>query len=47
MYLHGVTEYVDALMLKKTHYFSNAVHYCRSSMPRFSQTRNFLQSPSF
>ncbi len=32
---------------KKTHYFSNTVHYCRSSMPLLSQTRHFLQSPSF
>ncbi len=28
-------------MFKKTHYFSNTVHYCRSSMPRLSQTRCF------
>ncbi len=28
-------------------YFSNTVHYCRSSMPRLSQTLNFLQSASF
>ncbi len=33
--------------VQKTHYFSNTVHYCRSSMPRLSQTRRFLQSPSF
>ncbi len=33
--------------VKKTHYFSNTVHYCRSSMPRLSQMRRFLQSPSF
>ncbi len=33
--------------VKKTHYFSNTVHYCRSSMPRLSQTSRFLQSPSF
>ncbi len=33
--------------VKKTHSFSNTVHYCRSSMPRLSQTRHFLQSPSF
>ncbi len=32
-----------ALMLKKTHYFSNTVHYCRSSMSWLC----FLQSPSF
>ncbi len=35
------------LLFKKTHYFSNTVHYCRSSMPRLSQTLRFLQSPSF
>ncbi len=35
-----------ALMFKK-HYFSNTVHYCRSAMPRLSQTHCFLQSPSF
>ncbi len=35
-----------ALMFKK-HYFSNTVHYCSFSMPRLSQTRHFLQSPSF
>ncbi len=34
-------------LMSKTHYFSNTVHYCRSSMPRLSQTRRFLQSPSF
>ncbi len=33
--------------VQKTHYFSNTVHYCRSSMPRLSQTHRFLQSPSF
>uniref|UniRef100_A0A672KNS2 Circadian locomoter output cycles protein kaput n=1 Tax=Sinocyclocheilus grahami TaxID=75366 RepID=A0A672KNS2_SINGR len=33
--------------VQKTHYFSNAVHYCRSSMPRLSQMLSFLQSPSF
>ncbi len=33
--------------VQKTHYFSNTVHYCRSSMPRLSQTLRFLQSPSF
>ncbi len=33
--------------VQKTHYFSNTVHYCRSSMPRLSQTLPFLQSPSF
>ncbi len=33
--------------VQKTHYFSNTVHYCRSSMPRLSQTCRFLQSPSF
>ncbi len=33
--------------VQKTHYFSNTVHYCSSSMPRLSQTRSFLQSPSF
>ncbi len=36
-----------ALMLEKTHYFSNAIHYCRSFMPRRSQMLSFLQSPSF
>ncbi len=35
------------LNVQKTHYFSNTVHYCRSSMPRLSQTFSFLQSPSF
>ncbi len=33
--------------VQKTHYFSNTVHYCRSSMARLSQTLRFLQSPSF
>ncbi len=33
--------------VKKTQYFSNTVHYCRSSMSRLSQTLSFLQSPSF
>ncbi len=33
--------------VKKTHYFSNTVHYCSSSMPHLSQTHSFLQSPSF
>uniref|UniRef100_A0A672PCV7 Phosphatidylinositol-3-phosphatase SAC1 n=1 Tax=Sinocyclocheilus grahami TaxID=75366 RepID=A0A672PCV7_SINGR len=33
--------------VQKTHYFSSTVHYCRSSMPRLSQTLRFLQSPSF
>ncbi len=33
--------------VQKTHYFSNTVHYCRSSMLRLSQTLRFLQSPSF
>ncbi len=33
--------------VQKTHYFSNTVHYCWSSMPRLSQTLCFLQSPSF
>ncbi len=33
--------------IQKTHYFSNTVHYCRSSMPRLSQALRFLQSPSF
>ncbi len=33
--------------VQKTHYFSNTVHYCSSSMPCLSQTRHFLQSPSF
>ncbi len=33
--------------VQKTHYFSNTVHYCRSSMLRLSQTCRFLQSPSF
>ncbi len=32
---------------KHTHYFSNTVHYCRSSMLRLSQKQHFLQSPSF
>ncbi len=31
---------------QETHYFSNTVHYCRSSIPRLSQTHFFLQSPS-
>ncbi len=34
-------------MLKKTHYFSNTVHYCSSPLPRLSQMHHFLQSPSF
>ncbi len=34
-------------LIFKKYYFSNTVHYCRSSMPRLSQTRSFLQSPSF
>ncbi len=33
--------------VQKTHYFSNTVHYWRSSMPHLSQRRRFLQSPSF
>ncbi len=33
--------------VQKTHCFSNTVHYCRSFMPRLSQTLSFLQSPSF
>ncbi len=33
--------------VKKTHYFSNTVHYCSSPLPRLSQTCRFLQSPSF
>ncbi len=33
--------------VQKTHYFSNTVHYCNSSVPRLSQTRCYLQSPSF
>ncbi len=28
----------------KTHYFSNTLHYCKSCMPRLSQTLSFLQS---
>ncbi len=32
--------------VQKTH-FSNTVHYCRSSMPRLSQTLHFLQSLFF
>ncbi len=32
--------------VQKTHYFSNTVHYCKSSMPRISQMRCFLQSLS-
>ncbi len=35
-----------ALMFKK-HYISHTVHYCRSSLPGFSQKLCFLQSPSF
>ncbi len=38
--------YWDPLMLKKL-IVLNTVHYCRSSMPRLSQTLRFLQSPSF
>ncbi len=37
--------FLHALMLKK--HFWNTVHYCRSSMPRLSQTLAFLQSSSF
>ncbi len=33
--------------VQNTHSFSNTVHYCRSSRPRLSQMRHFLQSPSF
>ncbi len=33
--------------VQQTHYFSNTVHYCSSSMLRLSQTYRFLQSPSF
>ncbi len=36
-----------ALIFKKHIIFSNTVHYCISSMPRLSQMRRFLQSPSF
>ncbi len=38
---------LTCFIVQKTHYFSNAVHYCMSSMPRLSQTLRFLQSPSF
>ncbi len=31
--------------VQKTHYFSNAVHYCRSSMPRLSQCFVFYKVP--
>ncbi len=30
--------------VQKTHYFSNTVHYCSSSMPCLSQMHYFLQS---
>ncbi len=33
--------------VQKTHYFPHNVHYCCSSMPRFSETHRFLQSSSF
>ncbi len=33
--------------VKKTHHFSNTVHYCSSSVPHLSQMHLFLQSPSF
>uniref|UniRef100_A0A673G396 Tyrosine-protein kinase n=1 Tax=Sinocyclocheilus rhinocerous TaxID=307959 RepID=A0A673G396_9TELE len=32
------------LPVQKTHYFPHTVHYCFSSMPRLSETRQFLQS---
>ncbi len=32
--------------VQKTHYFSNTVHYCSSSMPRLSQRLCFLQAQS-
>ncbi len=38
---------LTCLIVQKTHYFSNTVHYSKSSMPRLSQTLRFLQSPSF
>ncbi len=38
---------LTCLNVKKTHYFSNTVHYCRSSMPRLSQTLFQPKSPSF
>ncbi len=31
--------------VQKTHYFSNTVHYCSSSMPRLSQTHRFFTKP--
>ncbi len=33
--------------VQKTHYFSNTVPYCSSSMSRLSQTHHFLLRPSF
>ncbi len=43
----GVNPTYSTFNVQKTHYFSNTVHYCRSSMPRLSQTLRFLQRPSF
>ncbi len=57
--LHGLApQYLSDLLIPYTptrdlrsseteNNFSNTVHYCRSSMPRFSQMLCFLQSPSF
>ncbi len=39
----GVTEYVD--IVQKTHYFSNTVHYCSSTMPRLYQMCHFSTKP--
>uniref|UniRef100_A0A672L229 Ig-like domain-containing protein n=1 Tax=Sinocyclocheilus grahami TaxID=75366 RepID=A0A672L229_SINGR len=44
---YGFRNMLTWFNVQKTHYFSNTVHYCRSSMPRLSQTLRFLQSPSF
>ncbi len=38
---------LSCFYIQEKHYFSNTVHYCRSSMPCLSLTLCFLQSLSF
>ncbi len=42
VYLVNMNNVLKCFIVKKTHYFSNTVHYCG-----LSQTLHFLQSPSF
>ncbi len=44
---HYFVYLVTCFNVQKTHYFSNTVHYCSSSMLRLSRMLRFLQSPSF